>query len=120
MAFMFGRETIKPAHGQDLSPPRLWRCFPVTLYSDSNTLSLASNQQVKIQLVLRNPLDTKVAQVSGTAMASLFGGQVPPPIARRPVAVKIVSVSAHRALSIQVINGSKQSQAVFETPEEKQ
>jgi len=86
----------------------------------AQTLSLASNQQVKIQLVLRNPLDTKVAQVSGTAMASLFGGQVPPPIARRPVAAKIVSVSAHRALSIQVINGSKQSQAVFETPEEKQ
>jgi pilus assembly protein CpaB len=83
----------------------------------AETLSLASNPQVKIQLVLRNPLDTKVAQVSGTEMASLFGSPAP---AVRRAAVKIVPVSAHRAYSIQVINGSKRSQEVFATPEEKQ
>src|ERR1017187_6588118 len=38
-------------------------------------LSLASNQ-VKIQLVLRNPLDTKVAAVPGTATSNLFSGPV--------------------------------------------
>ncbi len=39
----------------------------------AEVLSLASNQ-AHIQLVLRNPLDTEVAQTSGTTMASLFSG----------------------------------------------
>ena len=38
----------------------------------AETLSLASNQQVRIQLVLRNPLDTKTDRVPGTAMTNLF------------------------------------------------
>lgn len=84
----------------------------------AETLSLASNPQVKIQLVLRNPLDTQVAQVSGTAMTNLFGTQAPPPTTRRPT-VKYVSVSP-KAFSIQVINGSKRSQEVFATPEVRQ
>jgi len=41
----------------------------------AETLSLASNQ-TKIQLVLRNPLDTKVAVVPGTTTSNLFSGQL--------------------------------------------
>ena len=41
-------------------------------------LSLAS-KQTSIQLVLRNPLDTAVAQPPGTAMANLFGAGMRPP-----------------------------------------
>ena len=40
----------------------------------AQTLSLASTE-LRIQLVLRNPLDTKVAQVQGTAMGQMFGEQ---------------------------------------------
>lgn len=43
----------------------------------AETLSLASNQ-TKIQLVLRNPLDTKIAQVTPTALSTLFSGQAGP------------------------------------------
>src|ERR1700731_2056083 len=44
-------------------------------------LSLASNQ-TKIQLVLRNPLDTQTAHPPGTAMNTLFAdGAVKPPVA---------------------------------------
>ena len=40
----------------------------------AQTLSLASTE-LKIQLVLRNPLDTKVSQVARTAMGQMFGEQ---------------------------------------------
>ena len=73
-------------------------------------LSLASNQ-VKIQLVLRNPLDTKVAAVSGTDTASLFAGQsVAPGKTRR---VKRV---APKYFTIVVLNGSKQTEEKFAAP----
>jgi len=82
----------------------------------AETLSLASQQ--KIQLVLRNPLDTKTDQVAGTAMVDLFAD----PNAKKPVAV--ARVAAHKAapqpFSIEVINGSKRSQEKIGTPEEKQ
>ncbi len=51
-------------------------------------LSLASSQ-AKIQLVLRNPLDTKIDKIAGTATSNLFAGDngipaiVPPPAAPR-------------------------------------
>ncbi len=74
-------------------------------------LSLATNQ-LKIQLVLRNPLDTKVGDVPATAMGALFSGAVasaphPVEVARR------TSRPAPRAFSIEVINGSHTSQEKF-------
>src|SRR5215469_7622948 len=49
----------------------------------AEVLSLASNGQTRIQLVLRNPLDTKVAEVPGTAVGNLFAGGIKP----KPVVV---------------------------------
>ncbi len=43
----------------------------------AQVLALASNE-TRIQLVLRNPLDTKVAPVQGTAMTNLFLDQNAP------------------------------------------
>ena len=43
---------------------------------------------MRIQLVLRNPLDTKIAPVPETEMASLFTGEKPAVIAGKPHAVK--------------------------------
>ena len=81
----------------------------------AESLSLASNQ-VRIQLVLRNPLDTKIAYVPGTAMGSLFAGQNAAPATPQP-AGKSVHKAAPKAFSIEVINGSKRSQQRFSSPE---
>jgi pilus assembly protein CpaB len=76
--------------------------------AQAQTLSLASNQ-LKIQLVLRNPMDTKVAEVPEDSMQKLFGGQ-PPPVAAK--AVKRVAKPAN-TYSVQVINGTKSSEEKF-------
>jgi pilus assembly protein CpaB len=79
----------------------------------AETLSLASNS-LKIQLVLRNPLDTQIAKVPETAMSELFAGQAPPPT-KHPV--KKAPKPVANAYSIQVINGSKSTEEKFSSPE---
>jgi pilus assembly protein CpaB len=74
-------------------------------------LSLASNQ-VKIQLVLRNPLDTKTAPVPGTDTGNLFSGPNVAPVKTR-VGTKRV---APKYLTIVVLNGSKQTVEKFAAP----
>jgi pilus assembly protein CpaB len=77
-------------------------------------LSLASSQ-MRIQLVLRNPLDTSVTPVPETQMASLFSG----PKAAAPAQKAQVARRAKPAASpftIQVINGSTRSEEKFATP----
>ncbi len=71
-------------------------------------LSLASNS-LKIQLVLRNPLDTKVADMKENSMSSLFGVQQAP--APHPVAKK--EVKPANTYAVQVINGTKASEEKF-------
>ena len=73
-------------------------------------LSLASSQ-VKIQLVLRNPLDTKVANVPGTATSNLFSGQV-----TTTGKTKRVKKAAPRYITIVVLNGSKKTEEKFASP----
>jgi pilus assembly protein CpaB len=79
----------------------------------AQTLSLASNQ--KIQLVLRNPLDTKIAEIPATATGEMFAGATAP---------KHNVVRARRAapklFTIEVINGTKSSEQKFSSPEAKQ
>jgi pilus assembly protein CpaB len=83
-------------------------------------LSLASNES-KIQLVLRNPLDTQIAQPPGIAMASLFGD--PLPIPPQPAAARLtprvplkvdppVVPAPPQVRTIQVMNGDKSSEQV--------
>jgi pilus assembly protein CpaB len=85
----------------------------------AETLSLMTTG-VKIQLVLRNPLDTKVDPVEGTAMGNIFAAQniAPPPHVGK-VAVK-KAAPAVQPFSIEVINGSKRSEEKFTSPEAKQ
>jgi pilus assembly protein CpaB len=82
----------------------------------AQTLSLAANQ-LKVQLVLRNPLDTKVAPVNTTVMASLFGQAAPPKTERR-IAPK-PKAAAPIPYTIQVINGSHTSEQNFGSSEGK-
>ncbi len=76
----------------------------------AEALSLA-NSQTRIQLVLRNPLDTKLVATSGTGLAHLYGApnvQVIPHTGRAP---KVVTPA--RMYLVEVFNGSKKTEAKF-------
>ena len=77
-------------------------------------LSLASTQ-THIQLVLRNPLDTNVAQVSGSALTRLFGDK---PAPKPAVARRVSGPVPHSQLYVvEVFTGSKRSEEKFATAE---
>jgi pilus assembly protein CpaB len=87
--------------------------------AQAETLTLASNQGgMRIQLVLRNPLDTKTDPVPGTAMGNIFGTNTPAPAKPRPAATKSVKKEPAEA-PIEVINGSTRSVEKFGSPEAK-
>jgi pilus assembly protein CpaB len=81
-------------------------------------LSLATSQE-KIQLVLRNPLDTQISETPGTVVKNLFADKNPPPVKARPTTV-VVHKAAPPVYTIEVINGSQRSDQKFATPEGKQ
>ncbi|MGB6745560.1 MAG: Flp pilus assembly protein CpaB [Terracidiphilus sp.] len=81
---------------------------------DAQTLTLAASQ-LRIQLVLRNPLDTKVAPVSTTAMGGMFTNQAAAP--PRRVVVRTAPKPKPSEYSIQVINGSSTTEQKFNAPE---
>jgi pilus assembly protein CpaB len=86
----------------------------------AEVLSLASNQ-THIQLVLRNPLDTEVALVTGSGMVNLFAGNTVTP-AKAPTA-PVASAKrkpVQQSYSVEVLNGSQRSEQKFALPEEKQ
>ncbi len=84
---------------------------------EAETLSLASNQ-TRIQLVLRNPLDTQVGQLPGNGVGNLFSGGKPRP---HIVAVehKAVKKQAPEDYTVEVYNGSKGSTQTFAASEGK-
>jgi pilus assembly protein CpaB len=85
-------------------------------------LALASNQ-THIQLVLRNPLDTQISEPPGTAMGNLFGDKNAPPPPPKHESTAVVHTApkpvVSHTYSVQVFNGSKQSEAKFDTGEGK-
>jgi pilus assembly protein CpaB len=94
----------------------------------AEVLSLASNE-TRIQLVLRNPLDTETAVTTGSAMSDLFGDEklkptpvpvqaavrkaAPPP----PPPVKAAE-PVLQTQRVEVLNGSKRTEASFTKAEE--
>jgi pilus assembly protein CpaB len=94
-------------------------------------LSLASNE-TRIQLVLRNPMDTQVSKPPGTVMSKLFAdSESPAPVkvdaprvqTRRiippPPPVVVPKPAEPTVFLIQVMNGAKQSESKFSMTEEK-
>ena len=87
-------------------------------------LSLASNQ-TKIQLVLRNPLDTATVAPPGSAVSNLFTGvKAQTATVSRPrimsAAVPHAAPAPPKVFMVQVFNGSKRSDEKFVQGEEKQ
>lgn len=92
-------------------------------------LSLASNNQTHIQLVLRNPMDRDQSTPPGYEMAKLFGGppKAPAPVraaaaAVRPAPVKpqVEKPEPPPTVVIHVINGGKASEQKFPVQGEQQ
>jgi pilus assembly protein CpaB len=83
----------------------------------AETLSLAG-KDIKIQLVLRNPLDTKTDPVPETAMGNVFGDVAPPPQAH--TVAHVAGPSKPAKVSIEIFNGSKRTEQKFAVPEAKQ
>lgn len=94
-------------------------------------LSLASNE-TRIQLVLRNPLDTQQAKTTGMAVANLYGEPAKPPAKasaeprkRPPAVMPVQSVTPAKIIplppyQIEIFNGAARTEASFpRTPEEK-
>jgi pilus assembly protein CpaB len=77
----------------------------------AETLSLASTS-LKIQLALRNPLDTEVAKLQPTEMQALFGTPVAAPKGPRRAAT-VAQAPKPQTYSIIVSNGSKTMQQTY-------
>lgn len=83
-------------------------------------LSLASSQ-THIQLVLRNPLDTQITEMPGTAMSSLFSGVKSLPA--KSIAIARIGSPRKPAQEmdlVEVINGSTRTEQKFQSREAKQ
>jgi pilus assembly protein CpaB len=86
-------------------------------------LNLASSE-TKVQLVLRNPLDTKTETTQGTSIARLFGvPEVAPPVERpATVVVRPPAPVVHPAPPperVEVFRGGKRTEEIFAAPQGK-
>jgi pilus assembly protein CpaB len=107
-----GTDIAKDAEGK---PQQVQVVNLLVTPEQAETLSLASNS-LKIQLVLRNPLDTQMAKVPPTAMSTIFTGTAPaPPAPHR--ATGGGKKPAPKTYSITISNGSKTTESKFATPE---
>jgi pilus assembly protein CpaB len=106
--------------GQDIQKDAEGKAHPVQVVNllvtpeQAETVDLAT-KQAQIQLVLRNPLDTKTDAVPGTAQVNLFSDQLAPIAKAHPVKAAAPK-AAPPAFSIEVINGNKASEEKFSTP----
>jgi pilus assembly protein CpaB len=87
--------------------------------AQAETLSLITSG-VKIQLALRNPLDTKTQDVPMTAMGNIFEDQTPPPPAHPVVHAVKKTPSPPAKSTIEIYNGNKRTEEKFSSPEAKQ
>jgi len=111
-----GTDITKDAEGK---PQQVQVVNLLVTPEQAETLSLASNS-LKIQLVLRNPLDTQIAKIPPTAMSNIFAGTGPtvPTAATAPRrSTGSGRKPAPKTYSIIISNGSKTTEEKFATPE---
>ncbi|MGA3080938.1 MAG: Flp pilus assembly protein CpaB [Terracidiphilus sp.] len=108
--------------GTDIQKDKEGKAKPVQVVNllvtpeQAESLSLASTQAT-IRLVLRNPLDTKIAPVMGTDSANLFAGPNDAKPKPQHVVIRKSAPAAPPAFSIEVLNGKQQTQEKFAPPE---
>jgi pilus assembly protein CpaB len=89
----------------------------------AEVLSLASNE-TRIQLILRNPLDTQPTKTPGMVMSNLFGEAKPPavPHAARPVVKPVLAVALTppppAPFVVEILNGPKRTEVKFSLSKE--
>jgi pilus assembly protein CpaB len=129
-----GQDMQKDAEGKPVSVPVV---NLLVTPEQAETLSLASNE-MRIQLVLRNPLDTQTVKTPGTAVSNLFTGETglpqqsrPPlpkpagqPVAKAPPKPVVAQVAAPPKvvvpLTVEVITGTTRAETKFKPDEGKQ
>lgn len=84
----------------------------------AQTLALATGPQTRIQLVLRNPLDTKVDKIPTTAMASLFGETPPSTPVRSSGRRRVYRPVRPQGYSIVIYNGAQRTEQKVNPPGE--
>jgi len=121
-----GQNIQKDAEGKPVAVPVV---NMLVTPEQAEILSLASNE-TRIQLILRNPLDTESSKTNGVAMSTLFGDAAKPPAAAAaprarvvaalvkppaPQPPKVVLVPVYQ---IEIFNGPQRSEAKFAHPSE--
>jgi pilus assembly protein CpaB len=80
---------------------------------DAQKLALVSAEG-RIQLALRNPLDTRKGGLGATKASSLYPGATPPAIEPKPkihkVAVRVPVAPANQPYSVEILRGSKRDE----------
>jgi pilus assembly protein CpaB len=85
---------------------------------DAQKLALVS-QEGRIQLSLRNPLDTKKGGIGATRTSSLYLGETPVATGPKPKARKLVAkVPAPAPYQVEMIRGSKRDETKFKDKDE--
>lgn len=102
------------------APPDAQPAPVITLFvspDDAQKLALAS-QEGRIQLSLRNPLDTRKGGIGATSTSSLYPGQPPPAAETKPKVRKVVAKAAPppqpSPYQVEMIRGSKRDETKFE------
>jgi len=83
---------------------------------DAQKLALVS-QEGRIQLSLRNPLDTKMGGIDATRVSSLYPGLAPPPAEAKPKVHKVAAKTpapAPAPYQVEMIRGSKRDETKFD------
>src|SRR5579863_6861722 len=105
-----GREKQKDATGK---PQQVQVVTLLVTPEQAQMLSLASNT-LKIQLALRNPLDTEVAKIPATQMTSIFtNGAPPPPAPKGPRRTAGAPQPKPQTYSVIISNGSKTTEQSY-------
>jgi pilus assembly protein CpaB len=128
-----GQNIQKDAEGKPVSVPVV---NLLVTPEQAEILSLASNE-TRIQLILRNPIDTATVQTTGTAISSLFSGKpvAPPDPTPAPPAPKVRRTAAPAKpapppppaeaakvvvpLTVEVITGTTRAETKFKPEEAK-
>ncbi len=78
----------------------------------AETLDLASNT-LKIELALRNPMDTEIAKIPPAQMSAIFANGAPPPAPKGPRRTAGAPQPKPQTYSIIINNGSKSSEQSY-------